>query len=347
MIKIALVTGGAGYIGSWVTKYLLEDGYTVRVTLRDKSKTEKYQHLIEIANSSPGFLEIWEADLVKDGAFEKAVEGCEVVFHIASPFILNVNDAQKDLVDPAVKGTKAILDAVSTSSTVKKVILTSSVASIYGDNVDMKNQNLTKFTEDHWNTTSSLAHQPYSFSKVEAEKEAWKIANNQNQWQLIVINPSFVMGPPLSLASHSESLKFMKDILSGKFASGAPNLIFGFVDVRDVAKAHIFANQKPNLSGRFILSAQTLNFMDLVNTIKGLYGNKYKLPKFVAPKWLLSLFGFMFGVSRKFVQKNVGHHIDFDNSKSKNILGVNYHPFDQTIMDMVDFMQKNDLESKK
>ena len=335
MKQTILVTGGTGYIGAWVVKGLLEHGHTVRATVRNIQQKEKYQFLQDIAEKSDGSIEFWEADLLKKGSFDEAAKGCDAIAHVASPFKLKVKDGQKDLIDPAVIGTNNVLEAANKSGTVKKVVLTSSVAAIYGDNMDMKNQDLTSFNEEHFNTSSSLTHQPYSFSKVEAEKKAWAIAKHQSGWQLIVMNPSFVMGPFLSSHSESESLKFMADMLTGKFRTGAAELYFGFVDVRDVAKAHVFALEN-KVEGRFILSERVADMLAIASIIRKLFGNKFKLPTSNNPKWLVSLIGRFFGLSPKFVKNNVGIPIKLDNSKSIQQLHMNYIPLEQTIKDMVE-----------
>ena len=226
--KTVLVTGGTGYIGSWVVKELLEKSYTVRMTVRDKSRKDKIAHLDAFVDKTDGKLEIWESNLLAEGSFDDAAKGCDAVMHIASPFTLRFKDPQKDLIDPALLGTRNVLNAATRSGTVKKIILTSSVAAVMGDNIDMKKQGLTQLTEENFNTSSTPSHQPYSYSKVAAEKEAWKISESQNQWKLVVINPSFVLGPSLTIASDSESMNFMKDLLKGKFFMGAPSLMFGF-----------------------------------------------------------------------------------------------------------------------
>ena len=249
MNKTVLITGGTGYIGSWVTKMLLEKGYTIRLTVRDKHKKNKYQHLIDIEHKTDGQLEFWEADLLTEGAFDEPAEGCSAIIHMASPFTLQFKDAQKELIDPALNGTRNVLNAAIKSSTVKKVVLTSSVAAVHGDNIDMKESGLSEFTEEHFNYSSTVKHQPYSYSKVLAEKEAWKISESQDKWNLVVINPAFVMGPSLTKTSNSGSLDFMKEMLTGKYYMGAPNLMFGFVDVRDVAKAHILALENEKAAG--------------------------------------------------------------------------------------------------
>jgi len=333
-----LVTGGTGYIGSYVVKDLLEKGNTVRLTVRDKSKKEKYQFLKNIAKKSNGTLEIWEADLLKEGSYDEAVEGCDSIAHMASPFILNIKDAQLDLVDPAVKGTINVLEAANKSSTVKKVVLTSSTVAIYGDGIDMRNQHLSSFTEEQFNTSSTIDHQPYPFSKVQAEKKAWEIANNQSSWELVVLNPSFVMGPSLATGSQSESLKFMADMLSGKLKLGAAELYFGYVDVRDVAKAHVFCLEN-KAEGRHILVERVTDILSFADIIRAHYGKKYKLPKSNNPKWLVSLIGSLFGLSREYVKNNVGIPIQMDASKSRDKLGLNYIPLEQTVKDMVEQME--------
>ncbi len=339
-MKTILVTGGTGYIGSWIVKYLLEKGYSVRVTVRDKSKSSRYEHLVTLAQNTSGSLELWSANLTQEGSFDEAAKGADAIIHVASPFTLRFKDAQRDLIEPALKGTQNVLNAATQSGTVKRVVLTSSVAAVHGDNADMADKGLTEFTEEHFNTSSSPKHQPYSYSKVLAEKEAWRIAESQNQWKLVVINPSFVMGPSLANSSDSESLNFMKDLLKGKFLMGAPNLMFGFVDVRDVAQAHVLALENENAEGRHILAHSTLSVMQLAQVVKKLYGKKYAMPLTIAPKFLLYLIGALFGVTPKFVKRNIGHTIKLNTQRSRVKLGLQYRSFDETVKDMVEQMER-------
>jgi nucleoside-diphosphate-sugar epimerase len=338
MFKTILITGASGYIGSWTVKELLEKGYTVRACVRDKSNAGKVQHLLDLAKESPGKLELWEADLLKEGSFDAAADGCDAVFHMASPFTLRFKEAQKDLINPALQGTKNVLNAASRSGTVKKVILTSSIVAVYGDNIDMKEKGLSEFTEADFNTTSTLTHQPYAYSKVLAEKEAWKIAEAQDQWKLVVMNPAFVMGPMMSTASDSESLQFMKDMLGGKYRTGGADLYFAFVDVRDVAMAHRLALENDHAEGRFILCSVTKGFMEVADIIGNKYKKKFPLPLMKTPTFLLYFIGWMFGLSLKFVRRNIGHPVKLNNSKSIRELGMKYIAFERTISDMVDRM---------
>jgi len=343
MNSTVLITGGTGYIGSWVTKDLLEKGYTVRLTVRDKNKKNKYQHLLDIESNSDGKLEFWEADLLTEGAFDKVADGCNAIIHMASPFTLRIKDAQKELIDPALKGTINVLNAASKSSTVKRVIVTSSVAAVYGDNVDMKELGVNEFTEAHFNYSSSVTHQPYSYSKVLAEKKAWEISKAQSDWKLVVVNPSFVLGPSLTDASNSESLNFMKEMLTGKYYMGAPYLVFGYVDVRDVAQAHVLALENEQAEGRHILAERTEGVYGFSQLIKKKYGRKYKLPLMQSPKFMLYLVGWIFGLTNKFITRNIGFPLNLNTTKSKTELGLTYTPLEKTIDDMISQMQDSKI----
>ncbi|MCF8233867.1 MAG: aldehyde reductase [Bacteroidales bacterium] len=342
-INTVMVTGGTGYIGSWVVKDLLENGYNVRLAARNKSNKSKFEHLLKIAEAGRGALDIWEADLLKEGSFDEAAKGCEAVMHIASPFTLRFKDPQKELIDPALKGTRNVLNAATKSGTVKKVVLTSSVAAVHGDAIDMQEQGLEEFTEDHWNQTSSLKHQPYSYSKTLAEKEAWKMHDAQDQWKLLVINPSFVIGPSLTKTSDSESINLMKDMLGGKYKTGMPELWFGFVDVRDVAKAHLLALEKDYAEGRHILAERTMSMLDYAGIIGEKYGDEFKLPKSKIPKWMVYMIGWMFGMKRTFVKRNVDYPIRLNSEKSKRELGLNYTSIEESAADMVEQMTAQNL----
>ena len=338
--QTVMVTGGTGYVGSWVVKKLLEHGHQVRLAVRDLNNPAKFAHLKKIAEDNPGELQLFAADLLHDGAFDEAARGADAVIHMASPFKLQVKDPHKDLIEPALQGTRNVLQAATRSGTVKKVVLTSSVVAIYGDARDMRDQGLDKFTEAHFNQTSSASHQPYSYSKVLAEKEAWKLYKNQHQWELVVMNPGFVMGPLLSPATESESITFMRNMLSGKFASGAPDLKFALVDVRDVADAHVAGLEKPEAKGRYILVNKVLSVLEMAHIIERLFPGRFKLPRKTAPKFLLMLVGRLFGLTPRYVKNNVGHELAFDHRRSLSELGIRYTPVEKTLHDMVISLQE-------
>lgn len=331
-----LVTGGSGYIASHVIAQLLEAGRTVRATVRDKSKTASVSHLLDLAAKAPGTLELKEADLLKPGSFDAAAQGCQVIIHMASPFkVAGVKNPLRELVEPAVEGTRNVLGTAVRTQTVERVVLTSSVAAIYGDAADLVALNKSSFNENDWNTTSSETHQPYSYSKTAAEREAWKLTQGQSRFDLVTINPGFVMGPSLSKRTDSTSIDFMISLAGGKFKAGVPALRFGFVDVRDVAKAHVAAATNPKATGRYILTSASLSMLDMADLLRRALPRPYPLPKREAPKLLIWLIGPTQGFSRRYVKQNVGWSLSFDNSRSKDDLGIAYTSPTKTLLDHV------------
>jgi nucleoside-diphosphate-sugar epimerase len=334
--KPVLVTGATGYVAGWLVKKLLEEGITVHAAVRNPDKKEKIQHLNAIAEKSTGTIKYFKTDLLDNGSYAEAMQGCEVVFHTASPFALNVNDAQKDLVDPAVKGTRNVLEEANKTSSVKRVVVTSSCAAIYSDAKECANYPNGEITESIWNETASLNYQPYSYSKTMAEKEAWKIAEAQNNWELVTINPSFVMGPFLNpKATTSESFNVMKQMGDGSFKSGAPKMGIGVVDVRDVAEAHFQAGFNPDANGRYITSAHNSNFVEIGQTLYNKFGDKYPLPNKALPKWLIVLIGPFLdkSLNRKMLRNNVNHVWKANNNKIKKELGIQFKPLAETLED--------------
>lgn len=329
-----LVTGANGYVASWLVKYLLEDGFTVRATVRDKTNQKKVGHLNQLQEEHPGKLELYDANLFNDGDFDAPMEGCELVFHTASPFIVRgLNDPQKELIDPALKGTRNVLNAVNKNNSVKRVVLTSSVVAIYSDNIETLSHPKGRFSEEDWNKTSSVHHQPYNYSKTVAEQEAWKMVEAQDRWDMVTINPGLVLGPSLAQASDSTSLSTMLEIMDGTLRTGAPNLRFPIVDVRDVATAHIKAALKEDANGRHILVSASGSIMEMASYIKKAFPGKCKLPLFQAPKFLIWLVAPIFGITRDFVKRNVGYPIEFDNSRAKKELNLNFRSVEESVID--------------
>ena len=173
--KPVLVTGANGYVAGWLVKRLLEEGITVHAAVRDPEKEHKIHHLNGIAENAPGTIKYFKSDLLDEGSYARAMEGCELVFHTASPFTSDFDDPQKELIEPAVKGTANVLNQAKKTQGVKRVVVTSSCAAIYTDAKDVHETPNGVLTENIWNTTASLDYQPYSFSKTLAEKKAWEI----------------------------------------------------------------------------------------------------------------------------------------------------------------------------
>jgi len=331
-----MVTGATGYIAGWLVRRLLEEGKTVHAAVRQPNNPDKIAHLVQLAADLPGEIRFFKGDLLDQGSYAEAMDGCEVVFHTASPFISDISDPQKDLVDPAVGGTRNVLETANATKSVKRVVVTSSCASIYGDAQDVALAPGKILTEEIWNTTSRLDHQAYSYSKVEAEKAAWEIANGQGRWNLVTINPSFVVGPGVAGAHGSESFSLIKQLGDGAMKSGVPAFEIGAVDVRDVAEAHMRAGFVAAAKGRYITSSETKTFLGMGQHLRTKFGDKYPFPKNEMPKWLLWLVGPFVSklFTREMIAKNVGHAWLADHSKSVNELGMKYSSVEIAIEEM-------------
>ncbi len=347
--KPVLVTGATGYVAGWLVKKLLEEGYTVHAAVRNPDNTNKLQHLNAIAASSPGSIRYFPSDLLVEGSYLEAMQGCQTIYHTASPFTTDVKDPQKELIDPAVNGTANVLHSASQTPSVKRVVVTSSCAAIYTDAIDTQNAPGGILTEEVWNTTSSLDYQPYSYSKTMAERKAWELAKEQSQWDLVTINPSFVMGPMLNpKATTSESFNILKQLGDGTMKAGVPLMGLGLVDVRDVAEAHYQAGTNPNASGRYITSGHNTNFLEMGLALRDKYGDSYPIPKKALPKWLLMIVGPMANklFSRKFIRNNVNIPWNADNSKIQNELGIHFRPMKETMEEGFQVLIDNNIFSK-
>ncbi|KAK9803315.1 hypothetical protein WJX73_000726 [Symbiochloris irregularis] len=305
MAHVAVVTGASGFIATQLIKQLLEKGYTVRGTVRSTKDERKTEVLHKLAEALPGNLELREADLLKEGSFDDAVAGADFVFHTASPFFNDPEDAQRDLVDPALKGTRNVLNAVIKSKdTVKRVVLTSSVAAVSVTGGKPKNGD--RYNEEDWNTGSSVTHEPYRYSKYVAEKEAWTLSK-QEGFELVTILPSFVIGPVLGRRQDATSIKALKKIVEGT----ADTIVNRVIDVRDIARAHILAAELPKASGRYLLShADTVSIGDVYRELSQRFP-QYKYPAF-EPEPSKPL---------------------YDNSKVQNELGLKLIPVRETLAD--------------
>ncbi len=329
-----LVTGGSGYLASWIVKYLLEGGVKVKTTVRDKSRMDKMGHLLELGKTHDGKLEIIEADLLNKGVFDEAMSNCEIVIHTASPFqTIGITDVRKELVDPAVEGTKNVLEAVNNTPGVERVVLTSSCASIY-DGTNALETVVSPPNEETWNQRSTLENDAYSYSKRKAEELAWQMAKEQNRWDLVVINPAFMLGPSVSDRNDSVSVGFMMSMLNGTQQLGVYPVSVPVVDVRDAARAHINGAFIKEAKGRHILCLDKSPFyLEIADILRQKLGDIYPIPTKSFSKRSLILKQPFNKRNRMFLKHNAGIRHTFDNSYAKKDLKMNYLPLEVTIID--------------
>jgi len=306
--ELICVTGASGFIGSYLVKGLLEGGHRVRATVRDPSATEKLAHL-----KAMGDVEIFGANLLEEGSFHEAIDGCDVVMHAASAVFLTAKDPQKEIVDVAVKGTENVLQAVQAAGTVRRVVLTSSVSAVLDDARPPSHV----FTEADWNDSATLKTEPYPLSKVRGERRAREICDAQGEgegaWDLVAINPTMVMGPVLTKVHCRTSPSLIRDLMRGKFPA-APDLTFGLVDVRDVAAAHLAAMDHPSPAERYICTSESMRLVEISKLLRRDFPSS-KAPRRRMPNPLMYVAAlFDKRLSFAFLKRNLGRRRQIDNS---------------------------------
>ncbi|KAF8332666.1 D-lactaldehyde dehydrogenase [Cantharellus anzutake] len=275
-----LVTGASGFISAHVCRVALEHGYHVIGTVRSKSKGDYLDNLFREYGAR--FRYVVVEDIVKPSVFDDHVKGIDAVLHTASPFHFRANDP-KELIDPAVHGTTGILKSIfKNGPNVKRVVITSSVAAVI-----FPTESPYTFTEKDWNTYSpdlikkegknAPQGHKYQASKTLAEHAAWEFmkANEGNiKFDLVTINPSWVLGPTIHQAKEPKALnesirQFWEHISRPQpkeaLAVSGPN----FVDVRDVALAHVRALEVSEAGGqRFIASKGPFTYQQFYDILR-------------------------------------------------------------------------------
>ncbi|KAI0056653.1 D-lactaldehyde dehydrogenase [Artomyces pyxidatus] len=269
-----LVTGANGFIAAWIVRTFLEAGYTVRGAVRSASKGEHLKSLF--AAYGERFEVVAVGDMQEDGAFDEAVKGVDLVEHTASPVTL-VADDPYELITPALKGTIGILESVKKYGTsVKRVVITGSCASILRPTTETLVLDETAWNEPavfdaKENGAKATPLNKYCASKVLAEKAAWEFYEKNKSslsWDLVFINPPYVFGPPIHYVSSLKALNSSNQELYDTLVAGAMlnTNSNAWIDVRDLAQAHLLAGETAGASGeRIIVSAGPFHWQEIVD----------------------------------------------------------------------------------
>ncbi|KAK6139560.1 hypothetical protein DH2020_026706 [Rehmannia glutinosa] len=236
--NLVCVTGAGGFVASWLVKLLLEKGYTVRGTVRNPDDP-KNSHLRELEGAAERLI-LCRADLCDYESIRVAINGCDGVFHTASP----VTDDPEQMVEPAVNGAKYVIRAAAEAK-VRRVVLTSSIGAIYMD----PNRDPDKVVDETcWSDLDFCKNTKnwYCYGKAVAEQAAWDTAKEVGV-DLVVVNPVLVLGPLLQPTVNASVVHVLK-YLTGS-AKTYVNAIQAYVHVRDVAMAHILVFETPGAGG--------------------------------------------------------------------------------------------------
>lgn len=323
------VTGASGYIGAHVARLLLEEGHTVRATVRDPSDDNKVAHLKALPGAER--LSLHAADLLASESFDEAFAGCDWMVHAASSVRLSAPDPQRDIVDPAVIGTQNVLGAAERAGTIQRVVVTSSIAAV----APSEGPAGTMFTEDDWNETADLKNSPYPLSKVRAERAAWDFVAampENKRFRLVTILPSMVFGPVLARVHLRSSPSTLRMLLQGKMPA-IPRLSLGLVDVRDVALAHLRALERDGAKGRYLMVAGQLWMEEIARILRRHFPDA-PVPKRRMPALMMYAVAlFSKSMSFHFVRNNIGRERFFANDKARKELDIDFRGLEETVVD--------------
>ncbi|KAI0690651.1 NAD(P)-binding protein [Cerioporus squamosus] len=330
-----LVTGANGYVAVWVVKSYLDKGFAVRGTVRSESKAKYLRQLFQPYGDK--FEVVIVDDITREGAFDEAVKGVDAIAHTASPFHHRADDPSEVIV-PAVQGTLGVLNsALKHGSSVKRIVITASVASILEHPTEPR-----VFSEKDWNERAIREvnekgraadnNDKYCASKTLAERAAWDFHakhKGEVQWDVVVLNPPYVFGPVLHEVDRPENLNesmhvWWNAVVAGKFSDEQlATLGATWVDVRDLGIAHVLATTTPEAGGeRVIVSLPAFKFQDFVNVAHRLYS---KLP----------------AGNTSYDPAKAVHLLNYDTSKERKLFGIKFRTMEETTKDTIeDFVKR-------
>ncbi|XP_047060297.1 phenylacetaldehyde reductase-like [Lolium rigidum] len=315
---LVCVTGGSGFIGSWLVRLLLDRGYTVHATVKNLQDEGETKHL-QALDGADTRLRLFQMDLLDPASIRPAVEGAHGVFHLASPLILQpAQDPENELLQPAVEGTRNVLRAAKDCGVSRVVLVSSQTAMV--PNPDWPADKV--IDDDSWADVEILKKLElwYNVSKTLAEKAAWDFAGEEGL-PLVVLNPSLVLGPTLTPAA-TPSQRLLMQLLGGQKLDMEPYYI-GCVDVRDVAQSLLVLYENPSAQGRHLCLESTERLVDFIDKLANLYP-EFPLHRIKEDKqvWV--------------VRSKVGSQKLID-------LGVRFTPFEKTVRDTVDCLRSKGL----
>ncbi len=316
--ELVLVSGGSGFLGAHCILALLESGYRVRTTVRSSKREADVLAMLRAGGTEPGdAFSFAHADLMADAGWAQAVAGCDYVLHVASPFPSGVPKHEDELIVPAREGALRVLRAARDAG-VRRVVITSSFAAVGYGQTPIAGR---PFTEENWTNLADKVS-AYVKSKTLAERAAWDfIADQGGALELAVVNPVGIFGPVLG-PDHSTSTDFIGRLLDGAMP-GLPRMLFGVVDVRDVADLHLRAMTNPAAKGeRFLaISGDFMTMLEISQTLKARLGDAAsRVPTRVLPDWLVRLVGLFDGQAAQIVTE-LGKARNATSAKAMRLLG--------------------------
>jgi nucleoside-diphosphate-sugar epimerase len=327
--ETVLVTGGSGFLGGWCVAELLRRGYSVRTTVRDLSREAELRSRVESlsGSSTDDRLAVVAANLTSDDGWDRAVDGCQRILHVASPFPLAQPKDPDELIVPAREGTLRVLRA-GLRAGAARIVVTSSVAAVGGNDKSSGRP----LDESDWTDLGDTTVTPYARSKTIAERAAWDLVEEMGEIaRLATVNPGAILGP-VSGPDRSPSLEVIQRLLNGM--PGTPNIGFNLVDVRDVADLQIRAMTDPKAGAKRLIAVRSFEWMaDVAKVLRDQLGPAApKVPKRSVPNLLVRTMG-LFDPGIRSVVGQLGRQQEYTSARAEELLGWSPRPIEETIVD--------------
>lgn len=324
----SLVTGASGFVGSAVARELLRAGHEVTVLVRPRSDRRNLQDLA---------VKVVEGNLRDRASLQRAVQGCDALFHVAADYRLWTPDPEV-MYDTNVRGSQELILAAAEAG-IRRMVYTSSVA-VLGIPADHR----TPSTEE---TPSALEMMigHYKRSKFLAEETVRKLTL-QNQLQLVIVNPSTPIGP--RDVKPTPTGRVVLDTLCGRMPAYVDTGL-NVVHVDDVARGHVLAFERGAAGERYILGGENLDLVQILNLIDELTGvRRRRLPlphHLIMPvawgmeRWarisgrepLVTLDGVRMARKKMF----------FSSAKAARVLGYSFRPAREALRDAIEWFRNN------
>lgn len=322
------VTGANGFIGQHIVKQLLEKQYLVVGSVRSKEKGDAL-----LKNFGGNFSYEVVNDIVKPGSFNSCLQKHSDIigfFHNASPLTTTGEDFEQSIILPAIEGTKNVLMSVyNYCDKLENFIYTSSFATVNSK----EHTKETILTEQTWNqigrhdATNPL--QAYIVSKTYAEKAVWEFEKTYHpKFKINTVNPSMVIGPQAFDSSAKGTLnltaEFINKMLKLNSNDPIPSLVSGFVDVRDVARAHLLAFENGMSNERLLVTKERSTGQLLMDIIHKSFPQLSHLP-----------------VGEPGTTKEVLENLaKIDNSRTRELVGP-FRPIEESLVDLIKQILEN------
>jgi nucleoside-diphosphate-sugar epimerase len=303
----------------------------VRTTVRDLAREPEVRENVGSQVEIGDRMRVLAADLTHDQGWPEAVEGCDFVLHVASPFPPAQPKDPDELIVPARDGTLRVLRA-SLAAGVKRVVLTSSVAAVRNSGSEQGSGG-RELTEEDWSDPANPKLTPYTRSKTIAERAAWDYMREQGaEARLVTVQPGAIIGPLLG-RDRSYSLQAVERMLTGRMP-GLPRLGFSFIDVRDVAQLEVAAMSAPDAAGQRLIAASSfLWFSDLAAILREQLGpDARKVPRRGVPNAVVRMLA-LFDPEIRSVVDELGQKTTFSIENARRRVGWAPRPIEQTIVD--------------